>query len=183
MKLLAFERLAVRERILLLGMAVVCLSLAADFFVVRPVARRIARLEAEIGVEKERIREQDVVLASESAVAREYESVRGTIGVSASPASSIDEMKGEIDELAKKHGVVLQSMDHREGAKRAACQEFFVELGKCEAGFQDMLKFLCAVQDSHGLLHVERMNLTPAGAGDRVKGAILISKAMIVSEP
>lgn len=183
MKLLALERLATREKYLLLGMVVVCVLLAVDFLFVRPVALSIARLENEVTVKKEKIREQRVVLASEAAVAREYESVRGVIGVAASPAAAIDEMKGEIDELARKYGVVLQSMDHREGAKRSACQEFYVEIGKCEAGFQDVLKFLCAVQDSHGLLRVERINLAPAGAGDRVKGAILISKAMIVSEP
>ncbi len=183
MKLLALERLGMRERILLLAMVVVCLSLAVDFLFVRPVGRRMERLENDIRMKSEKIREQHVVLASDADVKREYESLRGVIGVAASPASAIDDMKGEIDELARKYGVVLQSMDHREGAKRSACQEFFVEIGKCEASFQDVLKFLCAVQDSQGLLRVERINLAPAGAGDRVKGAILISKAMIVNEP
>ena len=183
MRLLALERLGMRERLLLLAMVVVCLALAVDFLFVRPVGRRIESLETAIRVKKQQISAQEAVLASEAAVAREYESLKGAIGVAASPSAVIDGMKGEIDELARKHGVVLQSMDHREGAKHSAYQEFFVEIAKCEAGFEDLLKFLCAVQDSQGLLRVERMNLTPAGADDRVKGSILISKAMIVSEP
>lgn len=182
-QLLALERLGAREKHFLLAMVVVCVLLAVDFLFVRPVMRRIERVEGDVRVAEKLIEGQEVVLASQDAVAREYESVRGVIGVASSPAAAVEEMKGEIDELARRCGVVLQSMDHREGAKRAACQEFFVEVGKCEAGFQDVLKFLCAIQDSPGLLRVERMNLAPVGAGDRVKGSILVSKAMIVKEP
>jgi type II secretory pathway component PulM len=183
MKLLALERLGARERYLLLAMVVVCLSLIVDLLFVRPVGRRIDRMETDINVKKQQVSAQLAVLASETTVAQEYESLRGVIGVAQSPSVAIDEMKGEIDELARKHGLVLQSMDHREGAKRSACQEFLVEIAKCEADFQDLLRFLCSVQDAPGLLRVERVNLTPVGVGDRVKGSILISKAMIVSEP
>jgi len=182
-KMLALERIAPRERILLLVMVGACALLLIDFLFVRPVGRRIGLMEAEIGLKQARVGENAAILASAETVAREYESVRGVIGVALSPSAAIDEMKGEIDEIARKNGVVLQSMDHREGLRTAACQELFVEIGKCEAGFQDLLKFLCAVQDSRGLLRIERLSLSPAGAGDRVKGSVLISKAIIVKEP
>lgn len=183
MKMIALDRIAPRERVLLLAMVAICAMLLIDFILIRPIGRRMAKMEAEISLKQERAKEQAVVLASEGAVARDYESVRGVIGVAASPAAAIDEMKGEIDEIARTNGVVLLSMDHREGTRTAACQEFLVEIGKCEAGYQDLLKFLCAIQDSRGLLRVERFSLAPAGTGDRVKGTILISKAMIFSEP
>lgn len=176
------DRLGGREKVLLLGMACACLLFVMDLLFVRPVQARIARLESGISQKREELKAQAAVLKAEAAVAREYEQVRGMIGSAASPAAAVDEMKGEIDEIARKSGLVLQSMDNREGAKSAACQEFLVEIGKCEAGFQDLLKFISFVQDSQGLLRVERVTVSPV-APDRVKGSILISKSMIIKEP
>lgn len=182
MKLLALERLGGREKGFLLAMACVCLLFVLDLLFVRPMQARLSGLDSEIDLRRKEMEAQAAVLSEEAAVAHEYESVRGMIGLAPSTASAVDEMKGEIDELARKNGVVLQSMEHREGSKSAACQEFLVEIGKCESGFQDLLRFIAAVQDSQGLLRVERVTMAPAIA-DRVKGSILISKAMIVNEP
>jgi len=180
---ITLERLGRRERLLFLVMTLVLAGAAADWLFVRPMAQRLAELDAGIQAEASRLAYQDRVLASRDAVRQRYESARGLVGVAASPASAIDELKGEIDELARRNNLVLQTMDHREGKAQGVTQEFWVEVGKCEASMGDMVGFLCALRDSPGLLRVERLTLSPAGSPDRVRAALSISKLMLLSEP
>ena len=180
---ITLDRLGRRERILLLAMFLVFAGAAIDGLLVRPMARRLAVLDAGIQNEESRLAYQDRVLEMRDAVRQRYDAARGLVGVAASPAAAIDELKGEIDDLSRRNNVVLQAMDHREGKTQGVCQEFLVEIGKCEAGFGDMVGFLCALRDSPGLLQVERLTLSPAGSPDRVKGSLLISKVMLLAEP
>jgi hypothetical protein len=177
------DRLGARERILLLVMLLVFAGVAVDGLLVRPMARRLAVLDAGIRDEESRLAYQDRVLAARDAVRQRYEAARALVGVAASPAAAIDELKGTIDELARRNSIVLQAMDHREGKPQGPSQEFRVEIGKCEAGLGDMVGFVCALRDSPGLLRVERLTLGPAGSPDRVKGSMLIGKVMLLEEP
>jgi hypothetical protein len=180
---ITLDRLGKRERALLLAMLLVLGGVAVDGLLVRPMARRLAVLDAGIQAEESRLAYQDRVLESREAVRKRYEAARGLVGVASSPAAAIDDLKGEIDELARRHNIVLQAMDHRESKTDGASQEFWVEIGKCEAGVSDMVGLLCALRDSPGLLRVDRLTLGPAGSVDRVKGSMLISKVMLLAEP
>jgi cell division protein FtsL len=180
---ITLDRLGKRERVLLLVMLLVFAGVAVDWLLVRPMARRLAVLDAGIRAEESRLAYQDRVLEAREAVRLRYDAARGLVGVAASQAAAIDDLKGEIDDLARRHNIVLQAMDHRESKPEGASQEFWVEIGKCEAAVGDMVGFLCALRDSPGLLRVDRLTLGSAGSTDRVKGSMLISKMMLLAEP
>jgi len=99
-----------------------------------------------------------------------------------SSAEAKHEMKGQVEDLADKAGVLLQSSDLREPnlESHKPCEEYFVDIKRFRADMNSLLVFLYELQTAPGMLRVVSLNLTPLRGEDNVfEGSMLISKVMI----
>lgn len=172
-------KLSSRERsVLVLGVIVLAL-LALDFMVVRPVMRESARLGAEIEKEQSTLRSKLSVGQWKPSVEKDFESVKGLIRKAASQSEEIANMKGEVDDLARKTSLTVASMEHREPRTTEFYDEYIVDIGKFESDRRSFLEFLEELQSSPGMLRVSRMSITPGSAPDQIRGAVTVTKVML----
>ena len=115
-------------------------------------------------------------------ISKEYKNIKDFLEKAPSSDEAINDMKGEIDELARRAGVMIDSMKHREPQKLDFYEQYFLEIGKFRSDMKSLLKFLHELQISSGMLRVLKLNLTP-DKGNAIKGSILITKAMLPPEP
>ena len=178
---LKLDQLGPRERIGL-GIAVFCiLALLIDRLVVASLLTRFRELDVQIVEAAGNVAYNRRVMKQRDEVAREYETVKGMLGETSSPAATIDAMKGEIDDLARKAGVVLFSMEHRDPEKEEFYQTFLVEVGNFEADMQSLLGFLHELRNRQGMLRVSRLSVGPKKGTELVRGSILITKVMMLA--
>jgi hypothetical protein len=177
------SRLSLREKVGL-GLAVLfLLGVVADRLIVRTVVRGFRRLETAITEEKVNLKHFLSVAQQEEPVAREYEKVRGLVEEVTATSSAIDRMKGQVDRLASESGLMVISMEHREPRSLEFSELFAVEVGRFEAGIQNVLKFLTQIESTPGMLRVSKLNLSPVRGKDLVRGSMLITKVMIPRYP
>lgn len=170
------NQLGTREKVFLLVGLVVVLGLLIDRFVVQSITDHLAELDQDIVVERENLLYNLRILRTREQVASEYRQVSGLLADPAPDAEQIDRMKGEIDELARRCGLVIVSMEHREPRTEPYYKEYIIEIGSFEAGMPAVLNFLDAVRNAPGLTRVEAFNLSPARELDQVKGSMTITK-------
>jgi hypothetical protein len=176
------DKLGAREKVGL-AVAFLCLALVLlDNVVVRPVLRRLQDLDVQIHDEQKGLRDNRRILQWEPSVSAAYERISGMLARTSSEASQSDEMKGEVDALARQAGVAIVSMKDRELQKQEFVEEYAVEIDEFEADITALLSFLHEIQKSPGMLRVVRLNVTPGKSRTTVKGSMLITKAMVASE-
>jgi hypothetical protein len=150
-----------------------------DHFVVGAVVEASRRFDQDAASELKRLAYSRAVLATEADVRSEYDGISGLLSRSSSPAEAVADLKGEIDEMARRTGLVLAAMEHREPKHAGAYDVYTVEIGKFESDMKSLIRFLYEVQNSAGLLRVSKLSLTPGTAADQVKGSVLITKVML----
>ncbi len=119
----------------------------------------------------------------EEDVYRRYREVADLVHKVASPSLGIDAVKGQIDDLASKAGVILISQDHRKPVSAEHYQEYFIDILEFEAPETNLVAFLRMIPAAPGLLRVERLNLVPDRKRHVVKGSMLLSKVMMLAPP
>jgi hypothetical protein len=162
-------------------LAIACAAaFVLDLLVVHPILRESKQLGEQISsLEKQLLNCRSVVLTRPH-WEKEYAAVGGVLKSAHSQLEEIANMKGEVDELARKTGILVSSMEHKEPrSNKEYYDEYFVELGKFDADRGAFLAFLDELQKSPSLLRVSRLSITPATTADRIKGSITISKVML----
>lgn len=174
-------KLGSREKLMLSLAGLSLLAVAAQYLVVQPVLRSFNEMESRIEAQEDAYRTNQVFVAWEDDVLERYSAVSGKLGTVSKRAESIDDMKGQVDDLAQKAGVVVQSSDHREPnlASHAPCETYFVEIKRFRADMKSLLSFLYELQAAPGMLRVVSLNLTPRREDGVFEGSMLITKVMI----
>lgn len=178
------KKLGTREKLGLLLAAAVMLLLVLDRLLISTVVRQYRELDHQIVVETRNARLNQEAINMEADVYRRYRQVADLVQRVESPAVGIDAMKGQIDDLAARTGVILISREHRkpeEVPHAPNYQHFHVDIREFEATETNLVAFLRMVLEAPGLLRVERMNLLPDRNRGLVKGSMLVSKVMMLA--
>ena len=175
------EKLGFREKAFLVVGILMLLAVLADRLVLRAVADTLREMKASTETARDNLVYNRTVLKCEQDVDKVYVGVNDKLGHVTTPAADIDVMKGEIDDLARRTGLVLTSMKHREPRKWPFYVEYSVDVGGFEGNMDNMLKFLDAMQKSDlpGLMRVTHLSVSSAGDEGSIKGAMTITKVML----
>jgi len=173
------DKLGIREKIGL-GLAVFCVfALVVEKLVVQSMIAKYRGWDAEIKSLSVDVAQDQKDLQSRDAVTREYDGLGDVLGTVTSQDEAITGMKGEIDDLARRTSVSLQSMEHREPVKMGWGEEYSVVVGSFEADIKNLLAFLYELQKSPGMLRVNKLTVSPGKNKGVVKGAMSITKVMV----
>lgn len=169
-----FDQLKSREKIGLVVALLCVLLVLADRFAVRWVVDRIRSVETEIRTELDQLLVNLDLIAAEPAVAAGYEPLRVRLETAPSEAVAIDRLKGRIDDLARRHGLVIQAMRDRKVAEpNDPYLKIAVEIGRFEAEIESLIAFLFALREAPEIWRVTRLNITPDQSG-RLSGSMTI---------
>ena len=173
------DKLATREKVGL-ALAAVCLfALIVKMLVVQAVVEKCRGWDLDIRTMEVNVANNRKDLLSKDLVTREYEAVRDLLGGAPSRAAAIAEMKGEVDDLARRTGISIQAMEHKEPVKAEETEEYAVVIGSFEADLKNLLTFLYELQKAPGMLRVNKLNVSPGKSKGAVKGAMAITKVML----
>lgn len=174
------QKLSGREKTSLIVALVFIFAAAIDQLVVSPVLAHFKELARDTDKQKVYLEYNLQVLQHEKDVSAEYQKVKDRFGEVTSPSKAIDEMKGQIHELARQTGVTVISSEHREPRRGEFCDEYGVELKQFKAGMSELLSFLYSLRAAPGMLRVVKLSLGPAGAQAKgIQGSMIITKKMI----
>jgi len=173
------KNLTVRERVGLFAAGLSLFAVVMNYGVAGPIARYINRAESEVRLEQENMKVARSVADLEQSVAGRYENTKGLLETAVSPSEAIDDMKGQIDDLAKRSGVSVNAMDHREPVSGPAMDTYLVDIGQFESDMKGLLQFLHEIRTAPGLLRVEKLIFSTDKEKGVLKGSVLISKTMV----
>ena len=166
-----------RERMGLLAVAIVLFVLVIDNLIYRPLALRCENYDRQIKADMENMAIDQQVVAMAPQVENQYGTIRELLGDPLDPAEAIDEMKGEIDRIAKESNVLLRSIKHLNPRETDAYMVYTVDIGGFESDEESLIRFLYALRSyGGGTFRVTRMSITPNDTGAAIKGALLITK-------
>lgn len=181
MILAKLEKLGGREKAFLVVAVLMAIAVLADRLVIKIIVEDLREMRAAIGTERDNLAYNNVVMECEEDIKSVYANVKDNLGRMTTPAADIDVMKGEIDDIARKSGLVVRSMKHREPRALPHYSEYIVDIGDFEGNMESMLTFLDSVQNSviPGLLSVVHLTVGVGREGDTIKGAMTITKVMV----
>ncbi len=179
MAFLKLDKFGARER-WGLGLALVfVLVLMVDRLVVGMVAERVSAVEEQAATDSKELDYSHGVLKSKGPIEAEYGRIEALLRSGLSDSEVIDEIKGEIDDLARGAGVDLVSMEHRAPVPSPGFTEYVIEIRKLEASMESLLSFLHQVWQTPGMMRVRKVTIVPGADDERVEGTVVISKIMI----
>ena len=173
------KNLTVREQTGLSLAGLSLLAVALNYGVAAPLVRYLKRIDAEFRLEQQNLKVARSVADLDADVAGKYESSRGLLETTVSPSEAIDDVKGQIDDLAKRSCLSVNAMDHREPVSGQGMDTYLVEIGQFEADMKNLLQFLHEIRVAPGLLRVEKLTFSTDPEKGLLKGSVLISKAMV----
>jgi len=174
-------KLRSREKIALAVGLLIVAAVFVDRLVVQQVVDSVKRLGNELAIQKQNLGLQLRVLSSKDEIDAEYERLREVVLEAESQAVAIDEMKGQIDELARESRIRLDSWEERTPRQvndTLPFEEYSVAIRQFEATEQDLLRFLHEVCILPGLFRVDEFKFTPDRDTGVIKGSMLITKVM-----
>lgn len=178
------DSLSTRDKIFIVIAIMALIALAVDHFVVQQIINSTKNTKLLIDSELKNLEYNDRVIAYSGGVEGDFLDVSGKLGKITSQDSDIDIMKGEIDELARKSGLLLTSMKNREPKKSPHYTEYIVDIGGFEGNEESLLKFLDSIQHSKvpGLLRVVHLTVGIGRQANTIRGSMSITKVMIMRE-
>ena len=176
------DKLGIREKVGLVLAMVFLAALVIDRVIVRAMAERCRELEVKIRTLEGNVIENRGIVGLRDDVVKDYESIKGTLGQVVSADETIADLKGEIDDLARRHRIELQSMSHQEPVPAGSCEQYAVVVGNFESEFRNLVGFLSETTESPGMLRVNKLSVSPGKARDWVKGSMLITKVLVAAE-
>jgi len=172
------SKISKREQVWL-GVAVILLFvMLLDNLVARPLARRLEELDREIKREINTVAYNRGALKLKAQIEADFEQVKGRVPEVVSPARDLAAMKEQIDEAARKNGLMIGRVADRDLREMDGYVEYAVEVGRLEGELRAVLRFMCELWDATGLPRVVRMNLkpNPAQGGSGVTASLVITK-------
>jgi hypothetical protein len=177
-----FDSLGTREKVGLALAALAVFLLLVERLVVHAWMNSCRSIDGEIVICRRELGYQDGVRASQARVESAYQAIRGLLGSVGSADETLDGLKGEIDDLARRAGVSVVSMDHRAPVRTDATELYTVVVASFECDTPSLLKFLANVEETPGLLRVVKLSLSPGKTRHHVKGSMVITKLMVSSD-
>lgn len=176
------DKLSGREKGALAIMLVFVLAALANWFVVRPLMESIAECDRNIENEKRNVAVARACEARMESVGTRYGAVQVLLG--RATATALNDMRGEIDRLAREHFVEVPTMQNRDPVRSPSCTEYAVELTGIGCTASNLLGFINAMESSPGMLRVSKMVLNPGkdDKGVTVKGSMTITKVLIAPD-
>jgi len=174
------EKLGIRERAALVVAVVALLAVLGDRLVVQAFDDALEAVHTRHETQRKRLNYSRVVMERDEDVSAAYREVADLVDEGTAPAVDIDKMKGEIDDLARKSGLVLVSMKHREPRSERHYDVYAVDIGGFEGTMNNLLRFLNAVQrnDAPGLLRVDNLSVTDGREEGTIRGSMTITKVL-----
>jgi hypothetical protein len=173
------QKLGGHEKKALAVAGLALLAFVADGVVVRPLLARLHGFDDEIAMVEGEIVLDRSIANQEPIVSREFARVEQLVDVSASPAEIVDRMKAQVDALAGKTGLSITSMEQREPRPGDHYDMYIVEIGSFECQIPQLVQFLYDVGSQPGMLRVSKISFENAPAGDKVRGSMVITKAVV----
>ncbi len=170
------EKLTSREKKSLFGAALFIVLALGDFCIVRPVFARLKLFDTDIRQKEEGMARMTGLKRQGPKIAEEYRRINDLLE-QASP-TGLNEMREQIDKLAKENGVALPAVQNREPEKSAYFEEYIVEVGRFEGSMTNVLSLINSLQESPGMLRVMKLNISPDADKSSVKGSMLITKVV-----
>ncbi len=176
-----FLQLPPREQV---GLSLACaavLLLSADHFVVKPVFAELKRMDVSIAEKEKKVEGHLKTLRYKESIETQYEQVKNLVGISSSGQEAID-FKGRIDDMAPQSGISIKSRKLLPPTPTDFLVTYSLQIGGFEAEMAALINFLHQVQETPGLLRVQRLTVTSQSENDSVKGTLTISKAMTLAD-
>lgn len=167
-----------------LGLGLACafaLFFITDQVVVKKVTKTLGRMDVELEVAAKQVVHNQEVLQYEKSVEAEYEQVKNLIGISGPEQETIEAFKTLVDEMALRNGIRLESMQGLAPDTTDFLVTYFVEISDFEAETLSLINFLHEVQNSPGMLRLQRMSVASQNENSMVKGSLVISKVMTLA--
>jgi len=174
-----FKNLSNREKAGLV-LATICLFLVAvNYGVVNPLMAYLKEIKEQIKNEKRKIEISNSVIAQESAVDSKFVEAQSKILRVSSYDEATDEMKGHIDDIARRTGLIINAMDHKPAVEKEGIGVCMVEVSQFESDIKGLLQFLHEIRVAEGLLNVEKLIFSVDKEKSTLKGSILISRIVL----
>ena len=178
---LRLSALPLREQALLTLACCFLVALAADRLVVSPMLGELARLDTEYRVNEENLKRNLLVLQLDEPVSAAYAGVRDAIGESGPPAETIEQFKATLDELARRTGVSLRAMQHRDPEPQSEfLVTYILDISEFTGEVVNLIAFFRALHEAPGMLRVSRLRIMSDTESTVVTGSMLITKVMTV---
>jgi len=179
-----FSRLGERERTGLAMAGFFLLLMVLDWIVVPRIVAECRAADRRIEQNARRLAYCRSVMALAGAAEESYGRIANVLGKAASPEQAAADFKGQVDDVARRTGVAIQAMEHRNpaapgDASSGACQEYFVVVGSFEAQIGSALRFLNELENSPDMIRVAKLTLAPGRDVGWVKGSVEVSKLML----
>ena len=171
--------LSARQRVLLwVAVAVVALA-GLQQFVYVPIVDRLHELDEQILQKESQVRRNAKTLASREGVLKAYAPYSAYASTEGSPEETIGGVLAEIEELARRTGLVLVNVRPKPATKIDVGKQYPVEI-EFETEMTPLIKFIHGLHGSKHLLRVSQLRLDPKdGRGPQIKVYLLINKMVI----
>ncbi len=177
------EKLGTRERLGLFLAGLCLFTVLVDRLVIQAVVDKLAELDVEIEKKENELRYSRGVLRGSESITKEYEVISQLALRATSSAKTMimDELMGQIYNLAIQAGMINPSTKHHEPVETKSYMEYSVEVVGFQADMPDLIKFLHSVQAEPGLMTVSWLTLGP-GKDKQVAGSMLLSKVVMLEK-
>lgn len=174
--------LNLREKFLLLAGGFAILVLVVDNLIYRPVAARCRDMDLAIREQSEVAMVDQQDLATGPAIEALYQQMRTRLGQPMPPSEAIDQMKGEIDRLAREANVRLLTIRHLEPKRMPAFMLYTVDIAGFEGPEEALVRFLHSLRAGNGTYKVAKLSISPDDAGKEVRGSMSITRVLPLPE-
>ncbi len=179
-----FSRLRDRERTGLSLAVFFLLLMVLDWIVVPRIVAECRAADRKIGAITRRLAYCRSVMDLAGGAEESYGRVVNILGRAESPEQAVADFKGRIDDIARRTGVAIQAMEHRnpvvpEDVPSGACQEYTVVIGSFEAEIGSAIRFLNEAESSPEMIRVTKFMLAPGQQIGWLKGSVELSKLML----
>ncbi len=180
-------KLAGREQWLATVAVVIVLLCGADYFVLRPILRRLNDLDTQTRQVREEVIYNAKILRQKDQVDSEWRGVQDKLKQTSTPQMHQTEMVAIIDKLASDAGLTLPKLAEGDvgplvsgrGSMAETLVEYVVNV-ESEGPLVPLIEFLHGIQDHSGVVRVRRMTLAPKGKPEAnvTRGSIEITRVL-----
>lgn len=179
MKFLQLDKLAVREKTMLVVAGLLIAAALSQTLVVFPVFADLRKYDQQIEAKEKELFYCRSLAALKDKVGPEYAKVSGLIGKAESDSEAINLIKEEVDSLAMTVGLQADPPIHRDARKPKYWREYVVDVPRIEADMEHLLQFIQAISDAGNMSRVEKLVLQADRGKHKLGGSIVVTRVMI----
>lgn len=173
------SKLSPREKIILYAV-IISVSLAfLDKAVILPVAGKFGQLNEEILVQEKVLAKNTRNLLQKDTVAIEHKQFENYSKPAGSDEEEMAKFLNNVEKYARESAVYLADIKPRPVIEIDFYKKYTVEVNS-EGEMKGLIGFLYKIENSEGLMNIEKLQFSPKKAGSPVvEGVVVISKILI----